>query len=48
MPEISRFLGMVVSIYYKEHAPPHFHVNMEAKEGLFQWCWNGRFSIGTN
>lgn len=25
MPEISRFLGIVVRIYYKEHAPPHFH-----------------------
>jgi hypothetical protein len=26
MPEISRFLGMVVSMYFDEHNPPHFHV----------------------
>jgi hypothetical protein len=25
MPEISRFLGIVVYMYYKDHAPPHFH-----------------------
>lgn len=26
MPEISRFLGMVVAMFYNDHAPPHFHV----------------------
>lgn len=26
MPEISRFLGMVIAMYYREHNPPHFHV----------------------
>ncbi len=26
MPEISRFLGIVVLMYYKEHGVPHFHV----------------------
>ncbi len=26
MPEISRFLGMVIYMYYNDHAPPHFHV----------------------
>ena len=25
MPEISRFLGIVIAMYYREHAPPHFH-----------------------
>ncbi len=25
MPEISRFFGIVIAMYYKEHAPPHFH-----------------------
>ena len=25
MPEISRFLGIVIYMYYKDHAPPHFH-----------------------
>lgn len=25
MPEISRFLGIVVAMYYRDHNPPHFH-----------------------
>ena len=25
MPEISRFFGIVVRMYYNEHVPPHFH-----------------------
>lgn len=25
MPEISRFFGIIVAMYYNEHNPPHFH-----------------------
>lgn len=25
MPELSRFLGVVICMYYREHGPPHFH-----------------------
>nr|VFJ97951.1 MAG: protein of unknown function (DUF4160) [Candidatus Kentron sp. H]VFJ98306.1 MAG: protein of unknown function (DUF4160) [Candidatus Kentron sp. H]VFK03396.1 MAG: protein of unknown function (DUF4160) [Candidatus Kentron sp. H] len=25
MPEISRFLGIVIAIFPREHTPPHFH-----------------------
>ena len=25
MPEISRFLGIVIAMYYRDHSPPHFH-----------------------
>jgi len=25
MPEISRFLGTVIAVFYNGHAPPHFH-----------------------
>ena len=25
MPVISRFLGIAIAIYYRDHAPPHFH-----------------------
>ena len=25
MPEISRFLGIVIKMYFREHGPPHFH-----------------------
>ncbi len=26
MPEISRFQGIVISMNWREHGPPHFHV----------------------
>lgn len=25
MPEISRFFGIVIRMYYNDHQPPHFH-----------------------
>ena len=25
MPEICRFFGIVIAIFYNEHNPPHFH-----------------------
>ncbi len=25
MPELCRFLGIVITMYYKDHSPPHFH-----------------------
>jgi Domain of unknown function (DUF4160) len=25
MPEVSRFFGMVIRMYFDEHNPPHFH-----------------------
>ena len=26
MPEVSRFLGMVIFMFYNDHPPPHCHV----------------------
>ena len=26
MPEICRFLGIVIMMYFDEHNPPHFHI----------------------
>ena len=26
MPEICRFLGIVITMYFNDHDPPHFHV----------------------
>lgn len=26
MPEISRFFGIIIQMYFNEHNPPHFHV----------------------
>lgn len=25
MPEISRFFGIVIAMFYNDHPPPHFH-----------------------
>lgn len=32
MPELSRFYGIVIHMYYGDHSPPHFH----ARYGEFQ------------
>ena len=32
MPVISRFFGIVVYMYWREHAPPHFHANYQDQE----------------
>jgi len=26
MPEISRFFGIIITMFYSDHQPPHFHV----------------------
>ncbi|HLF56517.1 MAG TPA: DUF4160 domain-containing protein [Thermoanaerobaculia bacterium] len=36
MPEISRFFGIVVRMYYEEHAPPHFHATYGEQEGVVE------------
>ncbi len=35
MPEISRFFGIVIAMYYKDHAPPHFHAKYGGQTGVF-------------
>lgn len=35
MPEISRFLGIVIAMYFKEHAPPHFHAKYGGQRAAF-------------
>lgn len=49
MPEISRFLGVVIAMYYNDHAPPHFHawygqyeITVQIETGLIE----GRFPKG--
>jgi hypothetical protein len=46
MPEICRFLGIVITMYYADHRPPHFHarygeyeITVEIETGLV----SGRF-----
>lgn len=35
MPEISRFLGIVIYIYYNDHNPPHFHAEYGKHKATF-------------
>ena len=32
MPEICRFYGIVIKMYYADHAPPHFHAEYAEHE----------------
>ncbi len=34
MPEISRFFGMVLTMYWNEHNPPYFHVEYGEEDGV--------------
>ncbi len=37
MPEVSRFFGIVIRMYFDEHEPPHFHAiygGYEARVGI--------------
>ncbi len=35
MPEISRFYGIVITMYYKDHPPPHFHARYGGQRAKF-------------
>jgi hypothetical protein len=34
MPEISRFFGVLITMYYGDHPPPHFHARYGGKKAL--------------
>ena len=34
MPEISRFLGIMITMYFNDHNPPHFHVRYDEYRAL--------------
>ena len=34
MPAISRFFGIVITMYYNDHPPPHFHVRYGNQKAL--------------
>ncbi|MFW6163560.1 MAG: DUF4160 domain-containing protein [Planctomycetota bacterium] len=35
MPEISRFYGIIIAMYYRDHPPPHFHAKYAGQTGVF-------------
>lgn len=34
MPEISRFFGIVITMHYTDHPPPHFHARYAGQRAL--------------
>ena len=35
MPEISRFFGIIIRMFYDEHNPPHFHAEYQGNKAVF-------------
>ena len=35
MPEISRFFGIIIRMYFREHDPPHIHAEYQGCKALF-------------
>ncbi len=40
MPEISRFFGIIIRMFFDEHNPPHFHAEYAGKKALFDFRGN--------
>ncbi len=36
MPEISRFYGIVIKMYFDDHHPPHFHAQYSGQEVVIE------------
>lgn len=36
MPEISRFFGIVIKMFFDDHNPPHFHASYGDEEALIE------------
>ena len=36
MPEVSRFLGIIISMNYNDHAPPHFHARYGGDQAIIE------------
>jgi hypothetical protein len=35
MPEISRFFGIIIKMFFNDHAPPHFHAEYQNYKATF-------------
>jgi len=35
LPEISRFYGIIIRMYYKDHNPPHFHADYQGQQAEY-------------
>ncbi len=46
MPVISRFLGIIIAMYWDDHSPPHFHAKYDGYEitvNIFTGVVEGKF-----
>ncbi len=34
MPEVSRFYGIVIRMFFREHGPPHFHAEYGGRQAV--------------
>ena len=40
MPEISRFFGIIIRMYYDDHPPPHLHAEYQGHKALLDFQGN--------
>ena len=40
MPEISRFFGIIIRMYYADHNPPHLHAEHQGNQALLDFQGN--------
>jgi hypothetical protein len=40
MPELSRFFGLIVRMYYDDHGPPHVHVEYQGNKAKIDFQGN--------
>jgi hypothetical protein len=40
MPEISRFFGIIVRMYYDDHPPPHIHAEYQGNKAKIDFGGN--------
>jgi hypothetical protein len=44
MPEVSRFFGIIIRMFYDDHNPPHFHAEFGEKRAKIDF--NGNVIVG--
>jgi hypothetical protein len=40
MPELSRFFGIIIRMFYDEHNPPHCHAEYSGNKAIFDFDGN--------
>ena len=40
MPEISRFFGIIIRMFFDEHNPPHIHAEYKGQKAVFDFSGN--------